>query len=1115
MMVKFVDKARNTLAINNLGGGVTSFALVFSLTLFSPAAVLAQEETVTEPEAEDVVVEAALQNAEAQDAQGTIEEVVVTGSRLKRDTYSSVSPLQIIRADISKQAGLIDPAEILQGSTAAAGQQIDLTFQGFVLDNGPGASTVDLRGLGDERTLVLVNGRRLGPGGVEGAPYAPDINLIPRVLVQQYDLLQDAASSVYGSDAIAGVVNIILRKDFDGFEFETFLEEPDHDNGTRATYSLAWGTNTDRGVFGVALEHQERERVALKDRPWLDGCETNVEIDENGQVRTRDLYYESIGYPSLGNCILGGLGARTFVPGTPSGSIYYTPGSSNGGWGNWTESADPYIRRAIDGDGDGVADVDFNDYNTNGNSSTLNADLFPKISLTNFMAYGEYTLEGEANLTPYFEANYTLRKFESNRGEGQFFPDVPANNPFNLCNPNQPNGIDCGLAFDAYLDNPNVAAAIARRFGATPAQFREAGTDLYLGAIGPRETTPIVAVRGDRNLTETETKQARLVVGLRGDLPFMNFGTLGNWSFDTFISYSKSEGDSERYGIREDRLELSLGDYSTTTTPCENDTGQVLAPDAAPGCVPVNLYAPSLFPVGQLTGDFGTQAERDYLFGIREFNTVYEQTLVSAYATGDIFSLPAGEVSLGLGAEYRIDEIDSDPNAVARDGLFWGFFSDRGAKGERDTQEWFAELEVPILADRFLATELNINVSARITDDEYYGKNSTEAVKIGWRPFDSLLLRGTWGTAFRAPNLRELFLQGTTGFLNVFDPCYVPEDALSGITQDYDPTLDDREQEVLANCRASGVDPTLANVGGLNVFSTEVSAGGSLALEPEESESWTLGFAFEQPYTDKFDLSLSVNVYKITVESTVIEPSASFIVGDCYGDESGTANSVFCQRITRDFSDPTDPRITFLDRGFINRDQERVRGIDYNFLLQDQINLWGRPIDLTIGIDAHRLLERSTLFTNADGTPDEDKYRGEWGFPTWRAQSNIRLDLDKWRLTWEARFLGAVDQDPLIADDFSDINSSPRSDTCLGPPDDVLCRDYAAADRYWRHSLSLYYFADTWTLGGGVRNLFEEDLPQVDGSEITSFSNTPLGYGYDVNGRTYYLNFEYRLGGNQ
>ena len=102
-----------------------------------------------------------------------VEEVVITGSRLRRDTFSSVSPLQIITTELSKEAGIIDPAEILQGSTASTGQQIDLTFQGFVLDNGPAASTVNLRGLGASRNLILINGRRVSPSGVEGAPAAP------------------------------------------------------------------------------------------------------------------------------------------------------------------------------------------------------------------------------------------------------------------------------------------------------------------------------------------------------------------------------------------------------------------------------------------------------------------------------------------------------------------------------------------------------------------------------------------------------------------------------------------------------------------------------------------------------------------------------------------------------------------------------------------------------------------------------------------------------------------------------------------------------------------------------------------------------------------------------
>lgn len=139
------------------------------------------------------------------------EEVVVTGSRLKRDTYTSVAPMQVITADVSREAGLVDAAEIVQNATVSSGEQVDLTYSGYVLDDGPGSQTADLRGLGSSRTLLLVNGRRMGPAGVEGAPTSPDLGLIPGLLVQQYDLLLDGASSVYGSDAVAGVLNVILR----------------------------------------------------------------------------------------------------------------------------------------------------------------------------------------------------------------------------------------------------------------------------------------------------------------------------------------------------------------------------------------------------------------------------------------------------------------------------------------------------------------------------------------------------------------------------------------------------------------------------------------------------------------------------------------------------------------------------------------------------------------------------------------------------------------------------------------------------------------------------------------------------------------------------------------
>ncbi|MCO4798905.1 MAG: TonB-dependent receptor plug domain-containing protein, partial [Colwelliaceae bacterium] len=140
-----------------------------------------------------------------------VERVVVTGSRIRRSEFSNASPIQVISGDISRELGLFDASEMLQSTNQAAGQQIDNSFGGFVLDNGPGSATIGFRGLGAERTLVLINGRRMAPAGVGGAPTSPDLNLIPGVMIQRVENLYDGASTVYGSDAVAGVANVILR----------------------------------------------------------------------------------------------------------------------------------------------------------------------------------------------------------------------------------------------------------------------------------------------------------------------------------------------------------------------------------------------------------------------------------------------------------------------------------------------------------------------------------------------------------------------------------------------------------------------------------------------------------------------------------------------------------------------------------------------------------------------------------------------------------------------------------------------------------------------------------------------------------------------------------------
>jgi iron complex outermembrane receptor protein len=259
-------------------------------------------------------------------------------------------------------------------------------------------------------------------------------------------------------------------------------------------------------------------------------------------------------------------------------------------------------------------------------------------------------------------------------------------------------------------------------------------------------------------------------------------------------------------------------------------------------------------------------------------------------------------------------------------------------------------------------------------------------------------------------------------------------------------------------------------------------------------------------------MSLGVTYYSIDVDNTIIEPSGQFIINDCYTRTTG--NSVFCDRIERDLSDPTSPLIQFIDQGFINRDNEKARGVDINLALDDEFTMFQRPVALAVDLWANRQLERSTLFIDVDGNPDSEEFKGEFGFPEWKFRLGLRADVDDWRVTWETNYLSSVEQDSLEVDEFDDIGGI--ADTCLGPAaGDVLCRDVGFAEDYFLHHLSLYYYGDTWTFGGGVRNVFDQEPPLVDGSEVLATNNAPLGYGYDLRGRTYFFNIQAVFGGGE
>ena len=1129
-------------AFKGLTYSVSALALVMS------ASAYAQDAQPEEDGEEEQVDISDTDQQTAKDAGA----IIVTGSRIKRDTYSSVSPLQVLTTDSENEAGLFDPSQILQRSEAAAGTQIDATFNGFVLDNGPGSQTINLRGLGADRTLLLINGRRLAPSGVEGAPTAPSLNLLPGSLIDRYEILLDGASSIYGSDAIGGVINVILEKDFDGLELEGRADVNPMGSGEDYTISGKWGFNSDRGFFGIGVEYDHRDEIRFRDRDFFQGCDTHYEIDENGNILTLGLADNAIvqdrspGVSVSENvCKIGGISGRIFVPQTRFGSVYF-PANGNianipvdpitGRILNFGENTDAF-GVDLDRNGDGIRDVDFQNVNTNG--AFPDSLFIPEQNLFNVMAYGEYTFPGAANITPFFEANYSRAKIEAdNTGAPQIFPFVPGTNQFNPCNfVSNPNGVDCRSA-----DNQLQGLVPGSPFF---------GARLSTGRL--IAVQPIFALQGDRDNFSVTQEQYRGVFGIKGDLPFIS----PSWSFETTAIYSRSEGKSVRRGVREDKLAFALGidptrdfngdgivdnngngiadDYNQNVqfgntfgsagnaiTPCnaaQLANPGLAMPDLLQGCVPVNLFAPSV--LSGAVGTLSSQAETDYIFGERTFDTMYEQKILSAFITGNLFSLPAGPVGAVFGVEIREDKIDSQPDVVASDGLFFGFFSDQGARGSKTIKEAFGEIDIPLQAGKPWVQDLSVKLAGRVTDEEFYGTNFTYSIVAGWRPVEPLQLKFTYGTSFRAPNLRENFLAGQSGFLTLFDPCAVPNDAFNSTAGGYNPALDQRDPIVLENCRREGRDPTRVGVDpqGLNTVQTpsvEIGSGGSLDIDPETSRSITAGFAYDETIGDGWDVSLGASYFDIKLKDSIVEPSSQFILNDCYNRDDGQ-RSPFCDRITVDTSATSRLLVSDIFAGFINLNQESVRGMDFNANFGKEVSMFGTLIDWNLNLRANHLIERSSLFVDDNGGRSFDDDAGEFGLPKWTGRGSLSADVDKFRLTWSVDYTGAVEQDADGIDEFDDVFGNRGTgffgDTCLGDGgnnvagDGVFCRDVGFAKEQFLHTVSLRYRSDTLTVLAGVSNIFNTAPPLVDGNEVLSIANTAIGQGYSYDGRQFFLSF--------
>ena len=950
-----------------------------------------------------------------------LDEVVATGSRIRRDSFSSISPLQVITADTVIDAGLTSTADIVKSQTVISGVQLDTNINSsFVTNGGPGASNVSLRGLGEDRTLVLVNGRRLAPAGVEGAPSLPDLNLVPSSLVQRVETLLDGASTVYGSDAVAGVANVILREEYDGFRLDGSVTQPFEPGGGTRRLTALMGDTGERGNFIAAVEYRVQDELNFEDRRY--------QRADNGQFCSFDLEIDSTTGEEFRNCggAIGSAEFRTFVSpfGTGNPSPFFP------GFFGVENSRDPNFR-----------------------SGTLEAkdDLLNQAeALTAYIsANRQINPLGLNDTNFFFEGQIANSQVTVRNGfHGQLFPGVPASNPFN-----------------------------------------------GLGRVGA-DAVPVVFSPIRRSDIDIDVLQYRMVGGIEGEV-----SGLEDWNYEAFASYSRSIGDSVRPIVLEDRLNLSLTTSRTTAdgVVCGTEEFDRFGFFTVAPCVPVNLFAPSLYDGSN--PQFATQAEFDYLSGERSVTTKVDQLNLNGYFTGPVFELPAGSVQAVIGGEYRVDGLNSGVDTIAAEGGAAGFFADANSIGQVWQLEGYGELEIPIMADQPGFEELSVNLSGRVVDNEFYSTEAVYAIKGAYSPVDWLTASATYGTSYRSPGARELFLGGQTSFAGGrTDPCVVPLTAIitdpeTGETS-YDPTEDNRIDRLLDNCRLAGVDPTELGLDG--VPSLEVIRRGSVQLDPETSDAFTAKLTFEQPFTDAFDLLFSVNYFEIEVNDAPQEPGAGNIANNCFFSES-FATDPFCALIRRNADTGF---ITEIDNTPFNLASFGAKGWDYNIRGVYEFEAFGKDF----------LLQNDTNITNQTGRnsqllPDSDEAQaaGDIGFAKWRGNSNFRIGFDDLSLFWGVSYIGKQNDLNAFTGEIIERGVDGRfAATGARTSSDTIVQNIGD---YWRHDISVrYQGGDDWGIVVGLNNAFDRQPPLLDqDAGFTAVGNVPGGIGYDLRGRSVFM----------
>ena len=1011
-----------------------------------------------------------LLSTEAIAQSGDIEEVVVTGSRIARNNATeAASPIAVLGGGDIRTSGQADLGELLRESPAL-NNSLPASFSAIqgagTTDTDVGLGLLDLRGLGAQRTLTLVNGRRHVAGGQGTA--AVDVNSIPTVMVERVETLTGGASAVYGADAVSGVVNFVLRDggDFDGIEItaQTGLSAENDSNENYFAAATGFEFADGRGEMVFAIEGQSNDAVRSYDRASFAGPYTGRGINQTDQIAaltgtnpdatrayvrpTTNPISSPYGVFNLSSA--DGFGAvaaaannaknglpQQYIPGTSVPLVQVITDPVNGIPRPYNPGYVSNVNQAY-GIGDGLQNV--------------KDAILPKQERYNI------------NLNGSFEVSEALTFFvESKYAHSNSVDDLA--------------GVNFNDAIPIQYDNPYIPPALQLQIaelaaaGVIPASNPNDGS--FWGFGSSRDSNDSIVLTGD----DVDRETIRFVAGIEGTLD------IGS-GIDYELSYNYGETTVESLNLNkriEDRFYAAMDsvvDPATGDIVCRSTLDPTAQPPlstniSSTGRLRTQTYPVPEFAMTNATGNgkyveissftpgagspcapfnpFGSnstsQANADFVYPDLLDVSELEQNIIFGNISGDtasFFELPGGAIGWSVGMEYREEKSAFIVNQLDLDLVTWDASNGNAnlpIAGEFDVFEYFFEVQAPILADLPGIELLEVTGAYRSADYSTVGTNDAWSTGLRYSPGFGLTIRGTFGEAVRAPNITELYSPqqpSSYGFQN--DPCSVDN-------------INNGTSNRVSNCAALGV-PAGYDVNNYITAGIPGVSGGNPGLSQEEATTFTTGIVYQPTFVD--NLTFIVDYYSIEIEGAIDSLSAVAVSELCV--DLPSINNDYCGLIKR----APEGFITYHQSGQVNLAAFELEGldfgVDYGFELSSLgLDNWG---GLDFSLQGTHMIRFDEFQDPLDASIFESRM-GEFSYPEWIINARASWTINDLRLSWAGRY---EDSQLLSGISNQQIDANP------------LFADPSQTGDSWVHDINFSYtFSENINVYGGLNNVLDEE----------------------------------------